>query len=56
MASMLLGIILLFAGKASAANFDCTVAKAADEKAICLDCTLARKDVEIARLYEGGPY
>ena len=49
----LLGTVLSFAEKASAADFDCMVANA---KVLCLDCALARKEVEMATPYEGDPY
>ncbi len=51
--SLLVVILLLVApGAASAASFDCAKASAADEKAVCNDCTLAQKDVKMATLYE----
>ena len=38
-------------GEAKAASFDCTRARAADERAICGNRALEDKDVELATLY-----
>lgn len=41
-----------YAGTANAASFDCTAAKTADEKAVCVNRNLSDLDVKAATLYE----
>lgn len=51
MKSILTIFALLISFTTCAANFDCTKAKAADEKAICANQTLNDKDVEMTTTY-----
>lgn len=44
--------LILLAGPAAAASFDCTKARTADEKAICADRSLNDKDVRMALLFD----
>ncbi len=41
----------LGSGAAAAASFDCSTAKATDEKAICANCGLQQLDVKMTTLY-----
>lgn len=42
---------VLAAGPAAAASFDCSTARAADEKAVCASCDLQQLDVKMSTLY-----
>ncbi|MCJ2006492.1 hypothetical protein MKK68_08120 [Methylobacterium sp. E-016] len=44
--------LLLAAGPARAASFDCEAAKAADERAVCTTLALNDRDVEMATRFE----
>lgn len=53
--STILGAVALAAALAAvparAASFDCSTAKAADEKAVCADCALGELDLKMSTLY-----
>ena len=51
MKSILTILALLISSTACGASFDCTNAKAADEKAICANPSLNDKDVEMTTTY-----
>ena len=44
-------LILAAVGSASAASFDCAMAKAPDERAVCASRSLSERDVEMSALW-----
>ncbi|MET3354869.1 lysozyme inhibitor LprI family protein [Xanthobacter autotrophicus] len=51
LAPVVLAAMVLALAPAGAASFDCTTARAADEKAVCDSCDLAQLDVKMSTLY-----
>lgn len=48
LATVMVGLMV---GPVAAASFDCSSAKATDEKAICANCGLQQLDVKLSTLY-----